>query len=122
MFIMWQGSVTNSVALPNPEIGDGRSLDTSLVVKRARGGEVKAVKDSDWQDIETNTYTFGLLTEDEKNALISFVTTHAGLEIHIIDHHSTEWVGVILDDVFDVVTNRDECSYATSFEFMGERV
>jgi hypothetical protein len=51
----------------------------------------------------------------------SFVEDTAGLQILLGDHFGDLWIGVITTPVFEIVTQRDDCWYDISFEFLGEK-
>jgi len=119
MFQMYVTSPSDGITLPNPEIGDVRRLDTQVVNRETRGGEHKSFKDASWPVKEIHVYEWPILDGDEKDDLEAFFTANAGVEIHVIDHNSTEWDGVLLTDVLDIRINKDDCTYATSLEFLG---
>ena len=122
MFQMYVLAPTDGIVLPNPVIGDIRRMDTNAINRTTRGGEHMSFKDTDWPHNELITWDWSLLTIEEIDDLTAFFTTNAGVQIHIIDHNGDEWVGVLLIDILDVRTNKDECSYSTSLDFIGAKV
>lgn len=122
MFQIYLSAPTDGIELPNPDIGDIRRLDTSILNRETRGGEHKSYKDTLWPVKETHVYEWSLLTKDERDDLEAFFTANAGAQVHIVDHNDDEWEGVFLTDTLDIRINRDTCSYATSLEFLGVAV
>lgn len=120
-FKLWQGSITNFIELPNPLFGNTRSYITGVINRETRGGEIKSYKDTNWPENEVLNFSWSILTSTQVEALKTFITTYAGQEIHIIDHNDDEWIGIILTDILDIVTNKDNCSYGTNIEFIGEK-
>jgi len=118
-FQIYLTSPSDGIVLPNPELGDARRLDTQVLNRETRGGEYKSFKDSDWPVKEIHVYEWPLLDNTERDNLEAFFVANAGEAVHIIDHNSDEWDGVFLTDVLDIRVSKDDCTYATSLEFLG---
>jgi hypothetical protein len=111
----------DTVILPNPVLGDIQRIATEGIVRRTTGGDLVGVRDADWPQKQVNVYEFVVLTETEKDDLLTFLENYAGLEIGITDHHGQEWTGVITSPENEIVTVKDTCSYGASFEFLGAK-
>lgn len=112
----------DTVILPNPMLGDIQRVAMEGIVRRTTGGDLVGVRDATWPQKQVNIYEFETLTETEKDNLLAFLESYAGLEIGITDHHNQDWTGVIISPENEIVTVKDECSYGASFEFLGVKV
>ena len=108
----------DEVILPNPVLGNIQRVATEGVVRRTAGGDLVGVRDATWPQMKVNVYEFAVLTETEKDDLLAFLESYAGLEIGITDHNGQDLVGVITSPENEIVTVKDSCSYGASFEFV----
>ncbi len=122
MFQMYISAPTDGIALPDPEIGDIRRIETNVINRDSRGGEHLAFKDATWPNNELFSWSWALLNDTEKSALETFFITNAGLEVTIVDHNDDEWVGVLSTDTLDIRILESGCSYTVALDFIGAKV
>lgn len=111
-------SGSDTVDLRNPEYGDTEVYDDKVLVRRTRGDEVKTFRSDDWTTDRRFQYTITTITESVKDSFESFIQNHAGERISLTDHDDNQYDGYILNNIFDIITIRDDCSYDISFEFL----
>jgi len=105
-----------TITLPDPTLGNTEQIDTNSILRRSRGGELKAV--DRWHNDHIYSYEFNILTAAEKDALINFIRASAGQEVSMTFLTDT-YVGVIISDELEFITLRDGCTYSTALEFRG---
>ena len=64
------GSITSSVVLRNPELGDIERITTEGIVRRSRAGDLLGTRDNDWPQTQTNVYNFITLKAAEKKGIV----------------------------------------------------
>ena len=113
-----EGSVTDSVTLRAPELGNKDRLSFNRVLRETRGGTLIVYADPMWPKIQTLVLNFVGLTKGEAQALLSFMENYLGQEVGMIDWEQRYWKGIITvpDPVIEDSFNR----FSASFEFEGE--
>jgi len=112
----------DTVILRNPKLGDMQRVAAEGIARQTAGGDLVGVRDTDWPQKQTNLYDFEVLDDTEKDELLDFLESYAGLEIGITDHNGQDWTGIITSSENEIVVVKDLCSYSASFEFMGDKV
>lgn len=108
------------VGLRSPELGDVRRLNTYVENRETIGGELTSVKDIAWPNKQLRSFVFRALTLTQANAFRDAIVASAGQQISIVDHNDEIWVGVIVSNPNEIITQRDTCSYDISFEMICE--
>jgi len=109
-----------TVNLRVPEFGNIHRLDLGTVVRRNRGGALKACRPVTWPMVEELQLTFENLSDAQKIALAAFLITSAGLEIGLLDHENRQWKGVIITPSNSITHANPGCSFETGFTFRGK--
>lgn len=113
------GTVTDSLSLETPNLGNLDRLSFNRVMRETRGGTLVVYADPVWPKVQTLVLSFSNLKSVEAQGLLTFMDDHLGKEIGLIDWEHRYWRGVItspdgavVEDAFDTFT--------ASFEFQGE--
>lgn len=119
MFILTGQYLTYaSVTLPNPSFGDTNVYDTNTRFARTRQGEPRIIHDDGWPCIETRQYNFEVLTEDNINELISFLTETAAEPVYMADYNGEKYLVLVTNTEYLITTIRDECNYNIPLEVL----
>ncbi len=113
------GSVTDSVALKTPNLGNKDRLSFQRVLRETRGGTLIVYADPIWPKIQTLVLTFSGLLRVESQELLTFIDDHLGQEIGLIDWEHRYWRGVITTPDEPAIEDRFD-SFTVNFEFEGE--
>lgn len=114
------GTVTDDLLLPNPQMGNSQRITKSRIQRETRGGTLIVYSDPVWPKFDALVVTISFLTATQKEALLTFVSTHLGQNVKLIDWENREWVGIVLPG--DLITEDRRDSFTAAFEFEGERV
>lgn len=123
--------VLGTVSLPNPTLGDTWSMNLNTTVNKTVDGTVKTYK-GDRPTYYTYTFGFVNIKKATKDALIVFLKANAGVEITITADQSIfdcsaktrtaatalVMTGFITTTSPVIRTDRDNCSYSTTLEFI----
>lgn len=110
---------TDTLQLRNPSLGDIHRISMDRVNRETRGGDLKVFADKRWPKSELFLLNFTGLTAVQARALLTFIETHLGEDILLIDWENRLWRGVI-SEVNDPIVEDRRGSFTGSFEF--ERV
>lgn len=113
------GAVADSVALKTPNLGNKDRLGFQRVIREARGGTLIVYADPIWPKTQTLVLTFSGLLRVEAMELLTFIDTHLGLEVGLIDWEHRYWRGIITKPDEPVIEDRFDY-YTVNFEFEGE--
>jgi len=113
------GTVTDSVSLRAPNLGNKDRLSFNRVLRETRGGTLIVFADPIWPKVQTLVLSFFGLFRVEAQALLAFLETHVGQEIGLIDWEHRYWRGVIITPDEPIVEDRFD-GFSASFEFQGE--
>lgn len=113
------GVVTDSVSLKAPNLGNKDRLAFNRVMRQTRGGTLIVFADPIWPKTETLVLSFSGLLRVEAHNLLTFIQTHIGQEIGLIDWEHRYWRGVITTPDEPIVEDRFD-SFSAGFEFEGE--
>lgn len=113
------GTVTSSVSLKAPNLGNKDRLAFNRISRETRGGTVIVFADPDWPKIQTQVVQFSGLLRVEAQALLAFIEDHLGEEVGMIDWEHRYWRGIITVPDEPVVEDRFD-SFTASFQFEGE--
>ena len=113
------GTVTDSVSLRAPNLGNKDRLAFNRVLRETRGGTLIVFADRIWPKVQTLVLSFSGLYRVEAQALLEFLENHVGQEIGLIDWEHRYWRGVIITPDKPIVEDRFD-SFSASFEFQGE--
>lgn len=113
------GTVTDSVALKTPNLGNKDRLSFNRVLRETRGGTLIVFADPIWPKVQTLVLTFSGLFRVEAHKLQTFINDHLGQEIGLIDWEHRYWRGVITSPNEPLVEDKFD-SFTTSFDFEGD--
>ena len=113
------GTVTDSLVIRAPNLGNKDRLVFNRISRETRGGTLIVYADPIWPKIQTLALNFSGLTEDEKDDLLEFFDSHLGQEIGLLDWEHRYWKGVIMTPDDPIVQDTRD-TYSASFEFEGE--
>lgn len=113
------GTVTDSVTLRSPNLGNKDKLSFNRISRETRGGTLVVFADPIWPKIQTLVLTFSGLTETEVSDLLVFLDAHLGEEVGLLDWENRYWKGVIMTPDDPVVQDTRD-TFSASFEFEGE--
>jgi len=114
-----EGTVTDSVTLRAPELGNKDRLGFNRVIRETRGGTLVVFADPIWPKIQTLALSFAGLRRSEAQDLLDFFDDYLGLEIGMIDWEQRYWVGIITTPEEPIIEDGFN-SYSVKFEFEGE--
>jgi hypothetical protein len=90
------GSPTdNQVILPSPEFNNANRISVTRIQTETRGGDEILFRDPNWPTDEELAWTFTNLTDTQKDALVAFIATSLGKDIHVTDYEGLVWRAVI---------------------------
>jgi hypothetical protein len=113
------GTVTDSVTLRAPNLGNKDRLSFNRVLRETRGGTLVVYADPIWPKIQTLVLSFSGLHDTEAQELLEFFDNHLGQEIGLLDWEHQYWVGIVTTPDDPVVQDGKD-SFSASFEFEGE--
>jgi hypothetical protein len=113
------GAVTDSVTLRAPNLGNKERLSFNRVLRETRGGTLVIYADPIWPKIQTLVLTFSGLTQDEAEALLTFLDNYLGQEIGLIDWEQRYWRGVVMTPE-EPITEDSRGRFSASLQFEGE--
>ena len=119
LFYPATGTVTDSVTLRAPNLGNKDRLSFNRIVRETRGGTLIVFADPIWPKLETLVLSFSGLSATQSQQLLAFLETHLGEEIGLLDWEGRCWQGVIMTPTNPVVQDTRDC-YSVSLEFEGE--
>ena len=119
LFYPATGTVTDSVTLRAPNLGNKDRLSFNRIVRETRGGTLIVFADPIWPKLETLVLSFSGLHNAQAQQLLTFLETHLGEEIGLLDWEGRCWQGVIMTPTNPVVQDARD-SYSASLEFEGE--
>ena len=115
-----------TVTLRNPEFGDIRRVDSKVVIRDTRSGQLSMAYDTDWPADSVFRYDFVVTPRNTANniidALKAFFEASAADKVKITDHLGDTRIGVILTPIQEIINRRDECSHDIGFEFLRDTV
>lgn len=113
------GTVTDSVSIRAPNLGNRDRLTFDRIQRETRGGTLIIYADPQWPKIQTLVLTFSVLKRTEALELLRFMKDHLGVKIGLIDWEQRYWEGVIVTPEEPIVADHHD-SYSASFSFEGE--
>jgi hypothetical protein len=116
------GLVTDELVLRNPNLGNVDRLAMVRVNRETRGGTLIVFADPIWAKTQSMLLSFSGLSFQQGQDLMTFMETHLGEEIKVIDWEDRLWRGVIINPQDPVVQDGPGCQYTASYEFEGEKV
>ena len=119
LFYPASGTVTDSVTLRAPNLGNKDRLSFNRVLRETRGGTLIVFADPIWPKLQTLVLTFSGLSATQSQQLLSFLETHLGEEIGLLDWEGRCWKGVVMTPTEPVVQDGRN-SFSASLEFEGE--
>ena len=114
------GSPTDEIVLRAPNLGDIDRLAFDRINRETRGGTLVVFADPIWPKIETLVLQFSVLQKEEAYNLLTFMESHLGRKIRLIDWEHRAWTGYIINPQDPIVEDRRN-SFTASFEFEGTR-
>jgi hypothetical protein len=112
------GTVTDSVTLRAPDLGNKDRLNFNRINRETRGGTLIVFADPIWPKTQTLVLSFSALKQAEGQDLLSFLENHVGQEIGLMDWESRYWQGVVLKN--DPLVEDSPDRFSIGFEFEGE--
>jgi len=119
LFYPASGTVTDSVTLRAPNLGNKDRLSFNRILRETRGGTLVVFADPIWPKIQTLVLTFSGLSATQSQQLLTFLETHLGEEIGLLDWEGRCWKGVVMTQTEPVVQDGRN-SFSASLEFEGE--
>jgi hypothetical protein len=113
------GSVTDSLILRAPNLGNRDRLTFNRINRTTRGGTLVIFADPTWPKTQSLLLSFSGLKQGEARALLTFMKAHVGVEIGMIDWEGHYWTGIIVTPD-DPIIQDGRNSFSASFEFQGE--
>ena len=97
-------NIVSTTKLPNPSLGDGEALTSSLTAKRAMNGSLYTyVKTS--VGFKTLSMSF-VLTRGKGEEFKRFLVAYASKQIKLTDQQSQVWLGYFITNPIDFTTVR----------------
>jgi len=112
------GTVTDSVILRAPNLGNKDRLSFNRVLRETRGGTLIVYADPMWPKIERLVLSFSGLQRAETQQLLAFFANHLGVEVGLLDWEQRCWQGLIMTPEAPVVEDT-RGRFSASFEFEG---
>jgi len=109
-----------SVTLRAPTFNNTQSLNQTRIQRESINGKMKIYRDPIWPQIETFSWSFEGLTEEQKDEFLDFIYSTLGLEVNILDYEGRDWIGVISNPQVETSEELRECGYKVNLEFEGE--
>lgn len=111
----------DSVVLPNPELGDTRTTEFGSLSRRTALGEFTSFYNDEWPEQEVRRFEFSVLNLTERDNFITFLKDHPG-ELISFDEDGETYEGIIITPDFEIITERDSCSYRVGFEILIQNI
>lgn len=113
------GTPTHTVTLRNPSFGETIRITEPAIIRRTRGGTLRAAPITDWLRKQDQTWQFEMVRNIHSDYVIAelkaLLVVSAGKKVAITDHLGNSYTAVITNaSDISIVTNRDYCAY--SFE------
>jgi hypothetical protein len=121
LFYPAEAVVTDFVQLRAPNLGNKDRLGFNRILRETRGGTLIVFADPIWPKIQTLVLTFSGLRSVQTQQLLTFLETHLGEEIGLIDWEGRAWKGIVTSPTEPVVQDGKD-SFSASLEFEGELV
>jgi hypothetical protein len=106
------------ITIPNAQLGNTDSINPNAIIRENRGLAPITFKATEWPVNTTKKFAIKTMTRTEHDDLIDFLIQTAGLEITITDHNNAMYLGVVLTQIPELITLKDDCSYDIEFEFL----
>lgn len=114
------GTATDELVVRAPNLGNIDRLSMTRINRETRGGTLIVYADPIWPKVQTLVLSFSVLKRQEAQDLLTFMLSHLGQEIRMIDWENRGWKGVIVNPQDPIVEDRRN-SFSASFEFEGAR-
>ncbi len=114
------GPFTDSLVLRTPNFGNRDKLQMNRISRETRGGTLVVYADPMWPKIQTLAVAVSGLTWTQASGLHTFIDSHLGLEIGMLDWEHRFWKGIVTKFDDPIVQDGRGCKYTVSFEFEGE--
>ncbi len=112
------GTVTDSVSVRAPNLGNRDRLSFDRINRETRGGTLQVFADPQWPKIQTLVLSFSGLKRTEAHELLRFMNEHLGVMVGLVDWEQRYWEGVIVTTQDAIVADHHD-SYSASFSFEG---
>ncbi len=113
-------SATDTLDLPNPDLGDSDTLRVKTRFKYAMSGriysfvETPATRRALWVfNTISDCSDYSTYTE-----IVTFLKAYAGYQLKIEDHFGNTWTGIIMNNPKEVIARNQEF-YTITLEFEG---
>lgn len=110
-----------TVELPDPNLGNRYRFTPQRINTESRGGTLTIFSDPIWPKVRTQQFTFSGMKKDKVLELQTFIDTHLGVLVNLVDHEGRLWQGIIVV-VDDPIVEDRKNSWTGSFEFEGDLV
>jgi hypothetical protein len=111
-------TITDSVTLRSPELGNKDRLQFNRISRETRGGTLVVYADPIWPKVQVQVLTFTGLVESQARGLLDFLAAHLGEEVGWIDWEQRRWRGIITNPTDAVVQDGREM-YTANVELEG---
>jgi len=114
------GPFDDTLSLRAPNLGNRDRFQGNRINRETRGGTLIVYADQMWPKIKTLVLQFSGLTSAEAQALHTFIDSHLGQEIGLMDWEHRFWSGVITTFDDPITQDGRGCKFSVGFEFEGE--
>jgi hypothetical protein len=112
-------SVTHTLTLRGPELGNRERMQFQRINRETRGGTLIVFADPIWPKNDHLVMDFVGLSETETNQVRSFIKTTLGKQVTLRDWEGRNWVGVIVSPNNPIVRDGALCMNTVAIELEG---
>lgn len=110
-----------TVELPDPNLGNRYRFSPQRINSESRGGTLTIFADPIWPKVRTQQFSFSGMKKEKAIELQTFIDTHLGVLVDLVDHEGRLWQGLIVV-VDDPIVEDRRNFWTASFEFEGDLV
>jgi hypothetical protein len=112
-------TVTHTLTLRGPELGNRERMQFQRINRETRGGTLIVFADPIWPKNDHLVMDFVGLSETETNQVRSFIKTTLGKQVSLRDWEGRNWVGVIVSPNNPIVRDGAMCMNTVAIELEG---
>lgn len=108
----------SSSFLRSPDFGNSFRFTPNTIQHRTIGGNLRTFQGNrpTWEGFSVS---FSALTKAQIDRFRTYILVNRGEIITLTDHENRVWIGIISSKEFEIINNKDTCTYQASFEFEG---
>ncbi len=108
----------DSVILRNPSVGNRLNLDTGLLTRLSRGGDVRQVRSASWPVLVAESLTFTHIKQSIVDDLRTFLANYPGKKISV-NTNSIDYDAFIQNPDFEFICDRESnCTNFYTFDLI----